>query len=107
MKFDKYIIVTFVLLAAIGVSFVLSPIEGAAVIPILAFGFILMGRPRILLFLYIGFLSIQPILQNIGSTVIKRTDDLLAALMWGLFFSLLALRKINMDRIKNGGSLPS
>jgi len=100
MKFDKYIIVAFVVIIAIGVSLVLSPIEGAAVIPILSFGFILMGRPRILLFLYIGFLSVQPILQNFGSTVIKRTDDLLAALMWGLFFSLLALRKINMDRIK-------
>jgi len=100
MKFDKYIIVAFVVIISIGVSLLLSPIEGAAVIPILAFGFILMGRPRILLFLYIGFLSVQPILQNFGSTVIKRTDDLLAALMWGLFFSLLALRKINMDRIK-------
>ena len=100
MKFDKYIIVAFVLLAAIVVSFVLSPIEGAAVIPILAFGFILMGRPRILLFLYIGFLSVQPILQTLGGTVIKRVDDLLAALIWGLFFSLLALRKIKMERIK-------
>ena len=100
MKFDKYIIVAFVVIISIGVSFFLSPIEGAAVIPILSFGFILMGRPRILIFIYVGFLSVQPILQNLGGTVLKRTDDLLAALMWGLFFSLLALRKINMNRIK-------
>jgi len=100
MKFDKYIIVAIVVFIAIAISFFLSPIEGFLVIPILSFGFILMGRPRILLFLYIGFLSIQPILQTANGTIIKRTDDLLAALMWGLFFSLLALRKINMDKIK-------
>ena len=106
MKAERYFIIFLIIAAAVGASFFMSPIYAAALIPALAFGAILLGNPRILLFLYIGVASIYPLLTIVSSSVlVKYLNELMGAVLYAVFIGHLAFRQIAIRDAKKFGRI--
>lgn len=101
MKAERFFIIFLVIAAAIVASFFMSPIYAAMLIPALTFGIILLGHPRTFLFVYLSVMSIYPLLrENFQIGPVKYLNELMGAVLFGMFLLHLCYRQLDFSRIK-------
>jgi hypothetical protein len=102
MKFERYLIVFLLIAATVVLSFFVPPFMAAVLIPAVSFGAIIIGNPRVVLFLYLGLASIYPYLNYAipSSPIITYLDEMMSIVLFSVFFGHLVFRRIELRGAK-------
>lgn len=102
MNSDRHIIVGLLLVGVVILAFFFPPWMAFGLLAAVSFGTLLLGSPRVILYLYLGYTSIQALIDvSLLRDATKYVNDGMALILWVLFFTHQAFRRFNFAPIKN------
>ncbi len=100
---EKTLIVTLLVMGTIILSFFIPPFFAALIIPVVAFGAILLGKPRLLLYLYLMAMGVYPIITTaFPHALTEYLNNMFDVALFTVFVGYLAFRKIDFSLVKKG-----
>lgn len=101
INFSKWLVVVLLLVGAFAATAVMSPIYTFTFIPVICFGAILIGNPRIYIYIYLTVASIYPLIQSITAFApFKYLNEIMAIVIYLMFFGHLVLRRLNPSKMR-------
>ena len=102
MGAGKWVVVLFMFMAAFGGMTVLSPVYTFTFIPIVCFGAMLIGKPRLFIYIFISISSVYPLIQTITAFApFQYLNEIMALMLYIIFFGHLLLRRTNLSGVEN------